>query len=160
MTNVNYSTNSFDDSGVRLGADYKYHLNIRNGIFVAGGLFYDDLNLEDTNTNPTPLGNVSTTNNVDRIYGASLDLGYDYSKEFTSFVGVTFNKINSSLLLSFRGIRTTVNVADTGMGLTVGGKYNFSNEYSVILSYNRSEFNALGVNLALQMLKLGISYNF
>lgn len=160
FSDANFSASPFHDSKSSIGADYKYHLNIGSGIFVAGGVYYDHLDLEDSVTTTSLFGNITTIVSVDNTYGTSLDVGYDYSKEFTSYIGLTYSYIDAGITNNFRGNQFVNNRSDYNLGFLVGGKYNFNNSFSAIISYNNTEFSSGVVSLDLELIKLGISYNF
>tara|TARA_A100001015_G_C14599284_1_gene559803 strand:+ start:50 stop:649 length:600 start_codon:yes stop_codon:yes gene_type:complete len=158
--NSTLNNSDFSDDSFSYGIDYKYHLNIGSGFFVAVGGFYDDLNLEDSSTTNNPLGNINTIVSVNKLYGVSFDIGYDYSKELTSFIGLTYNNANATSNTTFIGNSISNKASGNDIGFAVGGKYNFDNNYSAIISYNRITNNTRGVEFKIETIKLGLSYNF
>ncbi len=145
------------DDSIGLGLSYKHAFNY-NQIFLAPSVFFDKLGLEAIDSDD---GSIS----LDYRYGAKLDLGYDFTEEFSLYA--TSGISNVSYKINWPGVAKK-NDSQSGYLYGVGASYKFSKDISLNLEYNRQSLDlntpdnsSIGkAESKLKVMKVGVSYSF
>lgn len=148
----------FSDSSVGFGADYKYAFNYGK-TFLSPGLFFDNLGLESQDQDGDSVSS-------DYRYGASLDLGYDISDNFSLYL--TTGVANIGYEVDWKSSGQKESGSKVGYIAGIGASYKVSESVALNLEYNAqsTDFKTPdngGINTVtsdIKVLKFGASYNF
>jgi opacity protein-like surface antigen len=161
------------DSNFGVGLNYKYAFNINN-FFFAPGIFVE---LNDTYVRrapPTSFFNEQEEYRMKSRFGVKFDAGYDLTNNFAIYLtgGASRNDYEVNFISDFPGD------SNTQIGYTItpfygaGFKAILSKNINIGLEYNAQSMDTKGLDsnfttnigskvaIDLQIIKLGISYNF
>ena len=155
---VNASVGKFHEKANGFGLNYKYAFNFNN-VFVAPGLFYDQIGNSAQDKNSEPV-------NVANRYGAKLDIGYDLTDKFAVYFTNGFTKVRYQ-------VDWTAGNAGSKSGTTpmnyfhgVGASFKLTHNILLNAEYNTQHLSfstpsyGITARTKLDVAKIGLSYKF
>lgn len=178
-TDKYFNTNR-KDSSIGLGFNYSYAFNF-DKFFVAPGAFFDLLN-NQTNVRDS-VNSYNQDVSIKSRYGIKANFGYDITDQFSAYIplGISVNQyeLNTNDHLGSSYLKLTQTGFESALFYGLGFAYHPTKELAINLEYNNSSFDiksktnvalmgfanssnsvTLKSNVNLNVIKLGVSYNF
>jgi outer membrane autotransporter protein len=154
-----------DHDALGFGLNAGYKMGVGGNVFVAPEVFFDYL----ANSSKTALrGQYEGSNNdrfrVNNRYGAKLNLGYDFTKEFSASVNVGL--ANTQYTYDVGSFGLSRGSSELGAVYGLGTAYNINDNWSLRFGLDRQKLNVRGVfegeryKVTIHTARLGLAYNF
>ncbi|NBX53107.1 MAG: porin family protein [Proteobacteria bacterium] len=170
----NYFNTNRKDSSIGLGLNYSHAFNF-DKFFVAPGAFFDLLNNE-TKVRDS-LNGYNQDVNIKSRYGIKANIGYDINDQFSAYIplGISVNRYEliTKDYIGASYLKVTQTGSESALIYGLGFAYHPTKELAINLEYNNSSFDIksktnvalinfvkLKSNVNLNVIKLGVSYNF
>jgi opacity protein-like surface antigen len=155
-----------DHDAVGFGLNAGYKMGVGGDVFVAPEVFFDYL---ANSSKPAPYQLYSESNNdryrVNNRYGAKLNLGYDFTKEFSAFVNLGLTNVAYTHDLGSEGLSR--GASKIAMIYGVGAAYNIDQNWAVKVGLDRQKFNTQGAfgegdryKVVMHTARVGLAYSF
>jgi opacity protein-like surface antigen len=170
--NGNASNEKVTDNNFGVGLNYKYALNVNN-FFFAPGIFAE---LDDSYARRELMGssfNEQEEYRMKRRFGIQFDVGYDFTNMFAIYLtgGASRSDYKYTFISTFPGDSQKDSGYNVSHFYGAGFKVSLGKNINISLEYNEQPTdtkdlksnitnNVNKVAIDLQIIKLGISYNF